>query len=322
MSRIFTLTLNPALDFHQFIENPQLGQLNRAESSYYGASGKGLNVSKALASFGQTSVAIVPLGGLIGSMMQALLGMHIGEFESEVLPIKAQTRCNLKINDTLTGTLSEFNDSSPVLTEEEFAGCRKLLLAKVRAGDVVVLAGSLPAGVKQEAYAEFTTLLRERDVLVALDASGEALRHGINAQPWLVKPNAEELAEWLGTPLTTLEDVLAGARELQKLVPRVVVTLGAQGALLVNDERCLLAVPPSVRVKSTNGCGDAVMAGLIYGTNRGWDDEHLMRFATAIAVSRAVSDGRNFVDGSLIDAYLPKVTIIEQNALELSAGVK
>ena len=317
MPTIFTLTLNPALDVHQFVDQPKLGALNRASKSFYVASGKGVNVSKTLSRLGMTSTAILPLGGMFGTMMQSLLGRGADYISADIVATRSETRCNLKINDEATGTLTEFNDSSPPLKEEDYKACERLLLDRLDKGDSVVLSGSLPPNLKPDVYTKLVEQIQKRGAKTFLDTSGDALDSAVEAKPFLVKPNRSEAEALLAVKLETLKDALDAVHKLFENSQHALLTLGRHGALFATDEGTVFVKPPTVKPYSTNGCGDALLAGYLYGLTEGWALEQRARYAVAVATARALTDGPRFLDQALVPEYEEQVTLVEEADIDL-----
>lgn len=319
MPKIVTFTLNPALDIHQQVETPKLGALNRANASHYSASGKGLNVSKALSRLGVASTAIMPLGGLFGSTTQSLMGRAAAFYTPDVVPIRGETRCNFKINDAKTGKLTEFNDLSPTLSQAELETCQTKLVSSASANDVVVLSGSLPGGADASTYAQIIEKLRLKKVWVALDTSGDALAEGIKAEPDLVKPNRLEAETLLDKKIKTYGDAVTAAEDIQKLgAGEAIISLGAAGAVFIGSKTKLIATHPKIKPISTNGCGDALLGAYIHGILEDWDDKQRAQFALATATMRALMERPRFPDPKLINAKLDGVTVHEAADFDLS----
>ena len=309
--------MNPALDVHQFVDAPKLGALNRASKSFYVASGKGVNVSKTLSRLGMTSTAILPLGGMFGTMMQSLLGRGADYIAAEIVPTRSETRCNLKINDEATGTLTEFNDSSPPLKEEDYRACERLLLDKLSEDDLVVLSGSLPPNLKPDVYTKLIADVQKRGAKTFLDTSSDALSSAVEAKPFFLKPNQREAETLLDVKLETLQDALNAVHSLSEKSQHTLLTLGRHGALFATDEGTVLVTPPTIKPYSTNGCGDALLAGYLYGLSEGWDLAQRGRYAVAVATARALTDGPRFLDQALVPDYLEQVTLVKEAEIDL-----
>jgi len=279
-----TLTPNPALDMRMRFINPHLGELNRAESVILEPSGKGLNVARALAQLGQPARAILPLGGLFAPIFDTV----VEQVKLVKVPIGGATRCNVKVIDQ-EGNLTEFNAPGPTLGAEEWEKVEEALLNDVTPGDAVVLSGSLPRGVSVQRYLRLMERLRTKEARVCLDAEGESLRLGLQAQPFLVKPNRKEAQELLGQPIDTIKRAAEAARTIKTLGPELVVlSLGAKGAIFLG-EGCIYAIPPSIRPNTTTGCGDSLLAGTLAGLAQNLPWPEIARHATALAVARALA---------------------------------
>lgn len=310
---IYTLTLNPTLDIHMQFENPKLGTLNRAKKVRYAPSGKGLNVSSALHAQGIASTAILPLGGPIGYLLESMF-KSLG-FETVVIPVQGETRANTKVIDQ-HGILSEFNGAGATLSDQEIRACFDSL-KNLQANDVLILSGSLPPGVSTTIYAEMTEGAKAKGASVYLDASGEALIHGLGSKPSLLKPNKLEAEELFGKPITTYQEALQAAKDIHKMgVKTVILSLEDKGAIFLNAsenqaEQVFLAVPTKVTAITPSGAGDSMLAGTIYGLLQNWNWEKVAKHATATATAR-VSSTSGFPNLAQIAAGFDKVTVLAE----------
>ncbi len=291
--------------------DPQLGELNRAQDVSFEASGKGLNVSRALAQLGYASTAIAPLGGAFGAMIAAeleherkqLIQNREEAFELQVVPTPHNTRCNTKIIDQ-HGTLSEFNASGAALTKDVWQACQTRLEAALSNTSptslttapstaitkYLVLSGSLPPGLSANTYATLVTTWQARGVRVIVDASGEALTAAFEAQPWLLKPNEDEIYTLLGERVTSLEQAASAARNLQaRGIPQVIVTLGKLGAAFALGDTCVIVPAPKVKAVTPVGAGDTLLAAVLVSLYESQDVSTLARYAVAAAAVRVSS---------------------------------
>jgi 1-phosphofructokinase len=264
---IVTLTPNPSLD--RTVEIPQLqrGEVQRATGGRVDPGGKGVNVSRALAANDIATVAVLPSGGPEGAQLAALLAPF--GVQTVPVPISGTVRSNITIAEP-DGTTTKLNEAGPELSADEAAAVERTVVELGTRASWVVGAGSLPRGLGVDFYARLVTALRDCDTHVCIDASGPPLAAAVDAGPDLIKPNAEELAELVGRPLVRLADVVEAAAEVRKRgVGTVLVSLGGDGALLVNADEVLHGWAPPVRVRSTVGAGDATLAGYLAGGGRG-----------------------------------------------------
>ena len=294
MARILTLTLNPALDLTVRLARLEPGEVNRSDAVLTHAAGKGVNVAQVLADLGHH----VSVGGFLGAANPAAFDALIASrgFGDAFIRVPGETRSNIKIAEQ-DGRVTDINAPGPVVSEQ---AQRELLERVAMIGpefDAVVVAGSLPRGVSPQWFQGLLEELKALGLKVALDTSGEALRAGLKAGPWMVKPNTEELAEALGNATDAI------SRLHQQGVEHVVVSDGAAGVSWYSPAGALHATPPQVTVASTVGAGDSLLAGMLHGVLNGDTPEQTLRRATAIAAMAVTQIGFGISD----DAQLARL---------------
>lgn len=279
MARILTLTLNPALDLTVRLPSLELGAVNRSEAVLTQAAGKGLNVAQMLADLGHE----LSVGGFLGAdnaeAFEALFRRR--GFRDAFVRVPGETRSNIKLAER-SGRITDLN--GPGL-EVDAEAQRRLLdgLDELAADqDLVVVAGSLPRGVQPQWLYELLLRLKRLGLRVALDSSGEALRQGLAARPWLVKPNAEELAEACGPAGEGGADAQARALRAGG-IEHLVLSEGAEGVRWYGPDGLWQATPPKVEVASTVGAGDSLLAAMVDGLLAGRPAAQVLRQATAVA---------------------------------------
>jgi 1-phosphofructokinase len=307
---IYTVTLNPAADKTAQVPNFSIDAVNRIEELRQDAGGKGINVSKVVAALGGETEALCLLAGNAGRWIQDQLeSLRIAYDPFEVA---GETRTNLKLVDPIRGTHTDINEPGPTVTREALAEVLSALESKVTADDVVVLAGSLPAGASPATYASWVDELGRRGCRTYLDADGEALRLGVEARPSFIKPNLPELSELCGRRFQDNADVARTARDLvADGISRVVVSLGSEGALFVSEAGAWLARAPKVTVGSTVGSGDSVVAAIAYSEQVGLAEEGTMRLSMACGAANAMQSGTQAAPRELVDSLVSDV-VIEQ----------
>lgn len=307
---IITLTLNPAVDQTVFVNRLQVGEVNRFRSPQLDPAGKGINVSRMAHRLGWPTIAFGFLAGEIGLIAQnALDGEGV---QRHFVHVPGQTRLNVNIVDVAAGSATSLYGPGPAVDQEHIDSLNKLLQFWLQAGRVLVLAGSLPPGVADDAYAEYINLARSQDVKTILDTDGKALRLGIEAKPYLIKPNVEEAERLLNRPLPDLAAVVSGARELaSRGIPVVVVSMGAEGAVCVQGDKAWHAIPPQVEPRSTVGSGDSMVAGIAMALARGEGIVEGMRLGSAAGAATAMTPGTTLGAASDVTALLPQVRIEE-----------
>lgn len=285
---IVTVTFNPAIDHTVFVERLTPGTVHRATRSHRQAGGKGVNVATMLA-LGGTKVAVA---GFLGEENTGIFEKHFRAhgLRDDFVRVAGETRTGIKIVDALADETTDLNLPG---AEPTAAQCERLtatLLKHARSGVWFVLAGSLPAGVSTDYVTSLIRALRQTGAKVAVDSSGPALAAAVEAGIDLAKPNVHELAELLGRPLPDFQTALDAARELRRdKIPNLVVSLGDEGALFLTPESELMAGAPPVKVVSTVGAGDSLLAGFLNGLTTGQSPVQCARLATVYAWSRLES---------------------------------
>lgn len=286
MAKILTLTLNPALDLTVSLDTLRAGAVNRASAQHSHAAGKGLNVAQVLADLGHQLTVSGFLGVDNCAPFEALIRRR--GFVDGFVRVPGETRTNIKLVED-NGQVTDVNGPGPVVDEAAQRGLLELLDRWAPGHDAVVVAGSLPRGVTPEWLHALLERLKAMGLSVAFDSSGAALAAGLQATPWLIKPNTEELGDALGRPLESFADQqLAAQQLLDQGIEHVVVSQGEQGVNWFTQGAVLHSVPPSVTVASTVGAGDSLLAGMLHGLLSVEPADQTLRRATAIA-AQAVS---------------------------------
>lgn len=303
---IYTVTLNPALDKTVEIPGMALDTVNRITEMRTDPGGKGINVSKVIAKLGGESCAAGILGGGSGKMLEKLLENE--NFTTRFRFVEGQTRTNIKIIDREGHTNTDINEPGLTVTAAELNALLRELLAELRPGDIVVLAGSLPKGAPQDTYRTWTAACKKAGARVFLDADGALLAEGLKAAPYLIKPNDDELSRLAGKKLETLEELTAeGRRLLERGIERVVISLGGRGALYLRKGSTIYAEGLKVPVGSTVGAGDSVVAALAYAEAQGLSEEEAVRLSTAAGAANVMCSGTQAAEREAVEALLPKV---------------
>jgi len=310
MAKILTLTLNPALDITVSLDSLRAGQVNRSQAQHSHAAGKGLNVAQVLADLGHS----VTVGGFLGrdnlQLFEALIQWR--GFADCFVRVAGETRSNIKLVEA-NGCVTDINGQGPEVDAASRSALMRKLLQIAPGHDAVVVAGSLPRGIDPQWFAELLGQLKAQGLKIALDSSGEALRAGLQAAPWLVKPNTDELAEVLGHSVTgRAEQQQAASQLLASGIEHVVVSQGEHGVSWYRAGAVLHAQPPQVRVASTVGAGDSLVAGMVHGLLQGEAPAQTLRRATAIAAQAVTQVGFGIRDREQLEQLQAGVHITEQ----------
>ncbi len=293
MARVLTVTLNPALDLTVQLPALRLGEVNRSDNLQAHAAGKGLNVAQVLADLGHQLTVTGFLGEANAQPFEQLFSAR--GFADEFVRVAGETRSNIKLAEA-DGRITDIN--GPGL--EVGAAQREELLARlerlVPGHELVVVAGSLPRGVEVPWFVELLQRLARLGARVALDTSGAALREGLALSPWLIKPNEEELAQARDLDPADAQALADEARRLNARIEHVVMSQGAAGVSWFSPAAAWHAQPPKVRVVSTVGAGDSLLAGMLHGLLAGWPAERTLAHATAIAAQAVGQIGFGITD--------------------------
>jgi 1-phosphofructokinase len=309
---VVTVTPNPAIDRTLTIPNFTASHVNRVEHQTSKAGGKGVNVASALADYGCTVAVTGFLGSDNASLFEALFSSK--EIEDHFLRLSGETRTGIKIFDPSQEQTTDINFPGQRPTQAEVEMLFQLLQTMASENETAwfVLAGSLPQGVEPTLYRDLVSSLKAEDCRVLLDTSEEALRYALDAGPQIIKPNLHELETLVGQKLTTNQAVVEAARTLlSKGIELAVISMGADGALFVTGEEAITARPPSVKVLSTVGAGDAMVAGIIAAQLGALTLPETARLATAFSLAVLTRDEDHTQFRDSVEALLHEVTIEE-----------
>lgn len=299
---IYTLTLNPAIDYYMTMENFQLGALNSLEEGYTLPGGKGINVSKVLKNFSVESVALGFIGGFTGDYIIK----HLKEYqiENDFVTLNENTRINIKLKTKDSET--EIAGISPKITVENIDELLKKF-QQVKKEDIVILSGSVPSSVKATIYADIIKLL-PKEVKIILDTRGVPFIEGLKANVYLTKPNNHELEEFFNRKLNNLDEIIEAGKELQKLgSENVLVSLGKDGSILITKDEVYVGNAPQGKLISSVGAGDSMVAGIVYGIAQGNSLVEAYKYGIASGSSTAFSEGLTTIDG--MKSLLNKIEI-------------
>lgn len=282
---IYTVTFNPAIDYVMRLPTVATGETNRAAETSLQFGGKGINVSLVLRELGAETTALGFVAGFTGEALAAHLTARGIPADFIALPY-GLTRINVKVK--ADGTETELNAPGPEIP----ADCLNALLSRLdrlKEGDALVLAGSIPPSLPRDIYARIAERLAGRGVRLAVDAEGEVLTAVLPFSPFLIKPNRAELEGIVGHPLTSDAELSAAAAELQRRgALNVLVSLGGDGALLL-DERGVCHRAPAHRIRPVNtvGAGDSMLAGFLVGAKQSYDRALSLGMACGAATAAA-----------------------------------
>ncbi|MCE5286226.1 MAG: 1-phosphofructokinase [Pelosinus sp.] len=306
--KIVTITLNPALDRTLYMPRFLKGQVNRVECERTDPGGKGINVAKAVKALEQDVVVT----GFLGENNTELFTKYFQQenIEEAFVRVTGNTRVNIKVVDEENSEVTEINFSGVSPTKTDFCQLEDKIYSLAKECEWIVLSGNLPSNMPIDIYAQFIKNLHKYNCKVILDTSGEALQAGILAKPYAVKPNIDELSALLGKKITMENGLAEGISYLKQAgISLIVVSMGQNGALAVNDSEAFLVKPPVVTVGSTVGAGDTMVAGLAVGLARGLDLAETMRLSAAAAAAAVMLPGTQAATLQTVNNLLAQVQI-------------
>ncbi|MBM9514657.1 1-phosphofructokinase [Desulfogranum marinum] len=307
---IYTVTLNPAVDRELTVGEIAFDTVLRASQWQVDCGGKGFNVARMLNSLGVPSVAMGFAAGKTGELLEEKL-VALG-IETDFVWVEGETRTNVSIVSSESSHYVKVNEPGPTIKESDLALLKEKIVTNVKPGDWWVLAGSLPPGVAADFYGELIELIHSAGAKVFLDTSGEPLKQSCAAGPLLVKPNDEEAHELTGLPVSTTEEIAVAAEALKKLGPaNVIVSLGKEGALLVNGQDTWKAASPAIVEKNPIGAGDSMVAGVVWGLSEGVELSEALRWGIACGAATAGQNGTTVGTLAQVRDLLPKVKLIQ-----------
>ena len=284
---IYTVTFNPSLDYIVSVDDFKLGLTNRTSSELILPGGKGTNVSTVLKNLGFESTALGFVAGFTGNeIVKRLNDMGI---KSDFISIEnGISRINLKLK-SIDGT--EINGAGPDSSEEKV---NKLMdkLNQLKEGDVLVLAGSIPSSMSDNIYRDIMADLKDRGVMIVVDATKDLLLNVLEYHPFLIKPNNHELGEIFDVKLTTREEVIPYGRKLQEKGARnVLVSMAGEGAVLIAEDGQVFDTPaPKGKLINGVGAGDSMVAGFVAGWIEKQDYEYAFHMGVASGSASAFSE--------------------------------
>ncbi|WP_209123911.1 1-phosphofructokinase [Alkalihalobacillus sp. BA299] len=299
---IYTVTLNPSIDFIVNVENFKLGELNRSDTEIKQPGGKGINVSRVLTRLGKRSTATGFIGGFTGDFIEQRMKQE--DIATRFVHVNEDTRINIKLK---TETETEINGAGPEILEQHIAELKEII-SELQAGDCLVLAGSVPKTLTSDIYLQLMQIGEQRGAKVIVDTSGDALERIIEKKPFLIKPNHHELGELFSTKVDAIEDAVPLAeRLLDKGVENIIVSFASKGALFLNKDHCVHGSVPKGEVINSVGAGDTVVATFLAYLDD--TNDNLQAFQNAIAAGSATAFSNGFCTKESIEKLVAEVEL-------------
>lgn len=299
---IYTLTLNPSIDYVINLDKINIGELNRMQMDNFFTGGKGINVSRILNNLGYENTALGFMGGFTGDFIEGELEKE--QIQADFTPVEEHTRINIKVK---AEEETEINGQGPIVDEES---AKKLLdkIASIQADDLLIISGSQPRNLPANYYQQIIETVKAAEADFVIDTTGDALRNALTYKPFLAKPNDVELAELFNVNLNTEADYVEYGQKLISEGARfAIVSLGSKGALLFSKEGIYRGNSPKGVVKSSVGAGDSMIAGFV-GTFL--ETQNMLdAFKIGLASGSATAFTEDLATKEEIDALLPQIKI-------------
>ncbi|MBO0473731.1 1-phosphofructokinase [Enterococcus sp. DIV0840] len=299
---IYTVTLNPSIDYIVHVEGLKLGDLNRMTNDFKLPGGKGINVSRILKRIQAESTALGFLGGFTGNFISDWLKKE--QIHTKFTTVREDTRINIKLKSE---SETEINGLGPAISNEEMQELKQAL-SMISAGDIVVLSGSTPATLRKGFYEELIQIIKDKEAEFVIDTTGKDLLNALPQKPLLIKPNNHELAELFDVEFQTMEDILPfGERLLEDGAQHVIISMAGDGALLFTKDGIYRSNVLKRPLKNSVGAGDSMIAGFVGTFAKNNDPIEAFKWGVACGSATAFSDDLASVD--LINELISEVKI-------------
>ena len=308
---IITVTLNPCRDKTQVIERFVHGGMNRVLESRQDFCGKGINVSIALAGLGEPSICLgFNFERDAAELVKSVVNCGI---TNDFILCPGGIRTNTKVFERDTGIMTEINEKGDFVSQELFKALKTKIMEYSGKADIFVFSGSAPKGLNENCYAELISCARSNnaDAKIVLDAEGPLLINGLNEKPDIIKPNLYELETVYGAKLNSNEQIVSLCRKFisRKGIKLICVSMGSEGAIIVDAHRACYSPPLPLNVKGLQGAGDSMVAGICSAVIKGKPIDEILRFAVAAASGSIEREGTQLCTRKDFERIYPDVTV-------------
>lgn len=299
---IYTVTLNPSIDYIVNVEDFQIDRINRMTSDHKFAGGKGINVSRVLKRLDVNSIAFGFIGGFTGDFIENVLKTE--NVLSDFVKVAGDSRINIKLKSQYE---TEINGQGPNISTQNVNEFFKKL-EQVERGDYLILAGSIPSSLPTDLYEKIAKWGNEKGINIVVDASGKVLLDVVKHKPFFIKPNHHELGELFDVNISTVEEAIPYGQKLIKLgAKNVGISLAGMGAVLITETDLFVSNVPKGKVINSVGAGDSLVAGFI-GTYVKTNDKEIA-FKTAVATGSATAFSSDLTNREKINELIDQVMI-------------
>lgn len=306
---ILVINLNASVDKRYEVESIKTGQVIRAKSVENTPGGKGLHVANVATILKENCIATGMLGGKSGEFIEDKLNDY--GINKDFVKISGETRsCLAIISDDFEQT--EILEPGPEVTEEEKQRFLDKYMDLVYDANIIVASGSVPKNIPSNFYRELIDVANSKGKKFLLDTSGELLREGIKGKPYFIKPNKDEIEALTGRKINTIDDVISEIKRFQEDgIKFVAISLGADGSVVGYNGKLYKVSIPKVKAVNPVGSGDSYVAGVAVGIQRGYEIEHILKFASACGTANAMEKESGFVTESVVNELIDKIIVEE-----------
>ncbi|TCS83844.1 1-phosphofructokinase [Tepidibacillus fermentans] len=305
---VITVTLNPAIDKTITLPRFEVGGLNRASQIRIDPGGKGINVAKVLKKFGVDVLATGFIAGDQGNLLRNQLNERA--IQTDFIHVAGETRTNFKIVDEEAGITTEINEVGFPISDQDITNLKERLRSYLSSNSVIVFAGSLPQGASDQTYYELIQFANQAGAKAILDADKAALREGIKAKPYAIKPNIFELEQLLTRKLDTDQKIVEAGKELiEQGISLIIVSMGSKGAIVLNQKEAYRITPFPITPKSTVGAGDSMVATLVYSLLENKNLEEIAKWVTTAGTITATKPGTEVCSLEEVKQAIHKINV-------------
>lgn len=308
---IYTVTLNPALDKEYRVSDLLENSILRATSVKLDYGGKGFNIARMLAGFGSDCVALAFIGGHTGDVLDE--GLKRSGIKTDFVHVHGETRTNISIVSESNDSYIKVNEPGPEVSNKETDELLQKIEAFIQPGDWWILAGSLPPGVHADIYSRMIRLINQGGAKAVLDSSGDALKLGCMAEPFLIKPNLDEIAQISDVEVNDSIGIGKAITRIHALgVKKIILSAGKDKAICSDGTKQWGGIPPKIKEMNPTGAGDAMVAAIVYRLSR--NETFLDAFTWGLAAGSAAASlpGTIMPVRSDVERLLNKVIISEE----------
>lgn len=306
---IYILSINPTVDIIVTTESIHRDRINMTRLDSVAIGGKGFNCSRALSCLESKNTVIAFWGGVFSSDMEGMLKQE--NIDSELIPIQGSIRINIKVVEEESGKLVELNERGPLISRQEMKSMLSFLKETGRSGDYFILSGSLPHRMGASIYGEIIGILRDKDVNILLDTSGDPLFYGIKAIPDIIKINQQEISEICDNHFRKSKDTVI-KEMISSGIKMVMVTNGPYDTFYYDIGGKYRIKSPDIEGPYKTGAGDSVNAGLIHALSEGLDIEEMLRLAVACGNANILSEVPGKIDRDTVMELASKIIVTKE----------